>query len=472
MNKNILAIGIVILLIVSSLAPITVGNIFAKSNNRTTTQEELKQSLNPPLESSWPMYQHDAANTGYSQATFPNSFDQIWFKSYQNDLNINWISQFTSPVTSNGKIFIQGDVSKQQNWSGVICALNQNNGSLIWKKEIPAPVTLSFQSYKSPAIYDGKIFVTLNSFFTLKSISKIVALDENTGEILWEKTFLGTTAYSSVTVAEGKVFVGGHFTFIVPISWLYVFDINNGELLWQKTLIGYLEATPVVLDNKVFVPTGSLSGMLLTFPPKYTFPKFSGKSRIYAFNMDTGQKIWMRQVKGHLLQCSPTIANGKLFVPSNIIELNKWNCRLSALDVETGKEIWYHDMNQEKRAAWPSSISTPSVAYGKVFVTDSDGWLRAWNQETGDLIWDREIFPDYPNACSWCFASPVIIDEKVIVGANADTSIYNNELFMYNESNGELIWNIKIDGESSAPFIVSNEMLYVNEGENGIYAFG
>jgi len=45
---------------------------------------------------------------------------------------------------------------------------------------------------------------------------------------------------------------------------------------------------------------------------------------------------------------------------------------------------------------------------------------------------------------------------------------------MFNESSGELIWNIKLNGSTSAPFIVSNEMLFVNDGFNkrGIFAFG
>jgi hypothetical protein len=135
-------------------------------------------------------------------------------------------------------------------------------------------------------------------------------------------------------------------------------------------------------------------------------------------------------------------------------------------------------MNQKKGGTWPSSIPTPSVGYGKVFVTDSDGWLRVWEQESGDLIWKKEIFPDDPNGCCDTLAPPVIIDGKVIVGVNAELSTRYNELFMFDVSNGEYIWSIKLDEESGSPFIVSNEMLFVSDGWNpnnglhGIYAFG
>ena len=70
-------------------------------------EEELhitESILDGPLDSTWPMYQHDSANTGYSQASFPNSFNQIWNKSYKEDFNITMASVRTSPVTSNGKL--------------------------------------------------------------------------------------------------------------------------------------------------------------------------------------------------------------------------------------------------------------------------------------------------------------------------------------------------------------------------------
>ena len=466
MKKTILIIGIIFLLVGINLGPITIGYNISKSYNQIITKEDAKQSLNTPLDSSWSMYQHDAANTGYSQATFPNSFNQIWFKSYEEDLGITLLSTFASPVSSNGKLFIPGDGDAT---GGDMCVLNQNNGSLIWIKKISLNpnAEMGFHGYHSPAIYKNKVFTVLGCVFTFKSRSKIVALDENTGDIIWEKSFFGTSCYSSVTVADDKVFVCGHLTFC-PISWLYVFDANNGDLLWKKTLFGYIETTPVVSDNKVFVAPGRISGMAISFGLTQLL---SGNSRVYAFDINNGEEIWMKRVKGYLVQCSPTISNGILFVPSNIMILNRWwICRLNALDAETGEIIWYHDMSQ-KLGMWPSSISTPSVAYGKVYVIDSDACLRAWDQESGDLIWEKEIYPENPDAFSNVFASPVVIDEKVIVMATDYYLNSNNELFMFNESNGEYIWSLKFDGGSFNPFIVSNEMIFVNDGWNGIFAF-
>jgi len=468
-----LVLTLIFLFMVSVITPMTLGYNIRISDDRIIAKEELKKSLNAPLDSEWPMYQHDVAHTGYSQSTFPNSFNQIWFKSYEEDFNITMLSAFTSPVTSNGKLYITGDFPdiEQQKWSSITCALNQSNGSLIWKKVIPinANAISGFQSSHSPAVYEGKIFIVLGCFFTFMSKSKIVALDENTGDILWEKSFFGTSYYSSVTVADDKVFVCGHMTFC-PTSWLYAFDANNGDLIWQKIIFGYIESTPVVYENKVFVAPGRISGLVLF---NNAFPLFSGKSSVYAFDIDNGQEIWMKKVKGHLILSSPAAANGKLFVPSNIMILNSWYCRICALDNETGEELWFsQDWKQKKLGGWPTSISTPSVAYGKVFVIDSDGILRAWDQNSGDLIFVKEITPNDPYSGADNFAPPIIIDGKIMVGANAD-GVPFNEIFILDAGSGEFLFNFKFNGKSFAPFIVSNEMLFVNDGLfGGIYAFG
>ena len=104
---------------------------------------------------------------------FPNSLNQMWYKSFEEDFNITMITAFNSPVTSNGKLYITGHFidSEQEKWSGIILALNQSNGSLIWKKVLPinANAISGFQMYHSPAVYEGKIFTVLGCFFTFMS---------------------------------------------------------------------------------------------------------------------------------------------------------------------------------------------------------------------------------------------------------------------------------------------------------------
>ena len=122
MNKQVIVIGIVFLFIMSIATPIIVGNKLTKFDNDEATLNNLKQRLNNPIDSSWPTYQHDSAHTGFSEGLFPDNFSQIWFKSYEEDFNVTMASLSTSPVTSNGKLYITGDSpnSEQKQFSSII----------------------------------------------------------------------------------------------------------------------------------------------------------------------------------------------------------------------------------------------------------------------------------------------------------------------------------------------------------------
>ena len=146
----------------------------------------------------WPMYQHDSANTGFSSSPFPDSLNLSYNLNYSEITNSTFLSPYSSPIVANGKIFIAGRGAETD-----IFALDENNGSLIWKKSLPlnekSPV---FIFPNSPVVSNGKVFICFGSIFSFPPQSKIFALDENTGEIIWESYILTTSGYPSVTVSN------------------------------------------------------------------------------------------------------------------------------------------------------------------------------------------------------------------------------------------------------------------------------
>lgn len=460
---NCLTIGIIALFIVSAVTPMVIGYESDAVIDIEIIERVVPEStiVSNQMDFAWPMYQHDAANTGFSPSPFPDSLSLSWNISYSNISNISFWSQFSSPIIANGKIFISGI-------GGVICAFNEDNGSLIWIKKLldndtVLPIT------KSPAVSNGKVFICLSSVFSFPPQSKIVALDEETGDFIWESSFFTNSCYPSVTIADDKVIVGGHFTFFIPISRLYVFDANNGDLIWGKTMQGYLESTPVVSDNKVIVATSCISGILI----KLHYPIFSGKSKIYAFDLDDGNQVWKTKIKGHVIYSSPIISNGRIFIPSNIIR-NKyiWARRITSLNITTGEEIWHYQIRQKLFNAWPTCISTPSAGYGKIFITDCEGRLFALDEENGDVIWKREIVDDVLFQMSSSFTTSVV-DHKVITSAiKPENEIDIIEICLFNESNGDKIWSIEAEEIESIffEFAIANGKLFVN-AINGLYVY-
>jgi len=428
-------------------------------------------TLFPVTIGDWPMYQHDAENTGFSLSPFPDSLNVIYNLSYDEILNTTYWSLQASPIIADGKIFIAGGGWR---FETDVIALDENNGSLIWETDLPLNYSKTpFITVNSPVVSNGTVFVCYTSLLAFPPQSRIFALDENTGEIIWEKRFFTCSYYPSLTISDDKIVIGGHFTYLLPISRLYVFDASNGDLIWRKTILGYFESTPVVSNNTVFTATSCKSPMLISL----NFPVFSRLGRVYAFDLDDGRKIWSTRIAGHVILSSPSVSDGKLLVPStNIIGLFLWNRRVTALDVETGEEIWHYRLIKTVyNACWPASISTPSVGYGKVFITDSSGFIIALDENTGDMLWKSEIIEDIesPSMCS--AVPPVIADNKVIVASlERNEIITKSEICMFNVSNGEKIWNMNYgNGETvkPIPFAIANGKLFINVIKT-IYVYG
>ena len=285
--KNGISIGIILLFIVSVVSPIVIGfEAYAVEGTDKGVELDSGKAYGQ-MDFAWPMYQHDAANTGLSQSLFPDYFTQIWDAGYNDDFFKNPLF-FSSPVIANGKVFQLGG---NPNMAKVF-VMDENNGSLIWKKYIVPPALRITPWFNTPAFYNKKLFICIGSFLTLTGRSKLIALDENTGNIIWRKTFLGSSSLSSVTVAKGKVIVGGHLNDYIPLSRIYVFNETNGECLWKsKIILGFLETTPVISGNKIIVATGWLPGHTF-YPFPWHLPKALRHSRIYAFDINDGAIIW------------------------------------------------------------------------------------------------------------------------------------------------------------------------------------
>ncbi len=279
--KKGISIGIIALFIVSTVSPMVIGFKSDAVNCDVVIAEMVEPEskvTSGPMDSSWPMYQHDAANTGFSSSSFPDSLNLSYNLTYSEIINSTFVSFQPSPIVANGKIFIAGSGANTD-----IIALGENNGSLIWKTRLP--LVFFMANINSPVVSNGKVFVCYGSLFCFPPLSIIFALDENTGEIIWEKNILAiSSSYSSITFSNDKIIVGGHFTNILPISQIYVFDANNGSLIWKNKMRGYFESTPVVSNNTVFTTTSSKTPMTFgfnapLFSDLFNYPKFDQNTR-------------------------------------------------------------------------------------------------------------------------------------------------------------------------------------------------
>ncbi len=103
------------------------------------------------------------------------------------------------PIVADGCVYVGSSTGFDQ--PGWVFAINADNGDLVWRTRVGGGV------FSTLEVSDGRIY----AFVSKISQPYVVALDQHTGEILWEKTVdhqIGSDAVSSPIVFDGLVWVG------------------------------------------------------------------------------------------------------------------------------------------------------------------------------------------------------------------------------------------------------------------------
>ena len=198
-----------------------------------------------------------------------------------------------------------------------------------------------------PAVAYGKLYLTTfwGHFF---------ALDEKTGKPVW-KFNSGRCGWSSPAVSDHVVYQ----TFIghpncnqsVPGTDGEVVALNarNGKVIWRYTE-GPDESSPLVAHGLVYV--GNWNGDELAIDAK------TGKLR---WSFATGGKI-----KGSAAISGPNIVVGS------------YDGHVYALNALTGKQVWRASAQPRLAGALGTFYSTPAVAYGRVYIGNTDSKIYAY----------------------------------------------------------------------------------------------
>ena len=163
---------------------------------------------------------------------------------------------------------------------GAVCALDRQNGHVIWRKEIT-----NFAG-SSVSVRDGTLLA--------KSSHTLYALDRDSGATLWSFSPYGPegeSIYSSPTVHQGRVHIGDRRGF------LHCLDLNTGEAIWKELTNESqnhdVNSTPLISGELVIVATNA--------------------NCVVAYEAAMGRQAWKEQVDG------PSILGPVLFGDSVVV---------------------------------------------------------------------------------------------------------------------------------------------------------
>jgi len=230
----------------------------------------------------WPQFHYDASGIGFSPSGAPSTDAVKWVSE---DIvaggGLSW-GGFSDmgPVVAGGKIFTYCGAEGFSSTPYDVACLDEETGELLWKITLPYPMI--YGSWAPLGYDDGMVFCTVNHY--------VVALDANDGSIVWEcdldsPDFEGHawSVNSGPTIADGKVFAGtyddGGISGAGGLAGYVAIDEYTGEKLWQTTGDGHCDSTPAYYDGVVYAG----------FDRDWTASPSGG---CYALNASTGEEVW------------------------------------------------------------------------------------------------------------------------------------------------------------------------------------
>jgi len=168
-------------------------------------------------------------------------------------------------------------------------------------------------------------------------------------------------------------------------------DLNTGDLLWKETA---LKGNP----RKGKHPNGTYANESPVTDGKYIYAYF-GNVGLFCYDLD-GNLIWKNDMDAYNTLnkwgtgSSPVINDNILYVQFD----NEDNSFVIAFDANTGEEIWKaareEKTNYSTPLVWKNSIRTELVTLGKT--------ARSYDAKTGELLWqiklDGEMAVPSPNS--------------------------------------------------------------------------
>ena len=394
----------------------------------------------------WTMHLHDARNSGFSRSKAPDTNNTLWISS-TNDRIIS------SPAIADNRVYIG---SGDQN---VYC-YNATNGEEIWNYATGWMVT------SSPAVWDDYVYIASDD-------SYLYCLNKTDGSHVWSfQTNSWFWIYSSPTIANGRVYIGGG-----DDGRVYCLDANpldddidegipdgneGYDLIWTYQTGYWTDSTPSIIQNKVFI--GSYDGFLYCLDAEDGHLIWRFDTSEYDYNSVSFEPQDPTHVIRYITS-SPSIHRDKVIFSTT-------DGTIFCLAISDGEEVW------RTKAGLGGERTSPIVAYGKVYYGssfidmehpyDHMGKLYCLDAYTGRLLWEYTVTGEDFNSVGAHYCS--VADNKVYFGIS---SFYTDPdyIFCIDAHNGRFIWNYEVGHYAIGAPAIANNKLYATSYDGNIYCF-
>lgn len=264
-----------------------------------------------------------------------------------------------------------------------------------------------------------------SSLYLLKNNGALYAIKRRTGVVYWKKK-LGNLAASSPAYANGVLYC----TILEGSKGskqgrIVAFNVEYPRERWSRTLPSRTETSPIVVQGVVYI--GSENGT------------------IYAFDADDGKLRWTARAAGAV--------KGGLAYDSGKLYVGDYGGQVRALDARTGRKLWAVDGGGGAFGLGGGQFyATPSVAFGRVYLGNTNGSMYSFSTADGKLAWRR-------GTGNYIYSSAAVASVPG-VGPTVYVGSYDGTLYALNARTGDVRWTHRAEGRISGGVQMIGDLVF------------
>jgi polyvinyl alcohol dehydrogenase (cytochrome) len=333
--------------------------------------------------------------------------------------------------------------------AGTVYSLNANTGQLRWKHRVDAHPAV--RTVGSPKVYGGRVYMPVSSgeevyggspaYECCRFRGSLVALDADTGMQMWQsftiaepaqptrRNAVGTQLYGpsgagvwaspTIDVEHNRIYAATGDSYSDPPAStsdsVLAFDLRSGAMQWShQATAGDAFNVACTGSDKTNCPLANGHDTDFASPPllvtvshgKRLLVLGQKSGVVYALDPDNGgQQVWTNRVAmggllGGIMWGSASDGRNVYVAISDYIADGKFNPKaggLVALRLTDGKELWRTNVSGcgDNAGCSPAQPAAVTLIPGAVLSGSRDGHLRAYETNTGHVIWDFNTVRDF-----------------------------------------------------------------------------
>ncbi|MCG2796719.1 MAG: PQQ-binding-like beta-propeller repeat protein [Actinomycetia bacterium] len=385
------------------------------ANNKVSTGDHAETTLGD-----WAECFGDSSRTASVSFRLDLPLEQVWRRKINSEL--------LPPVCKDNHLITATDSMNDRSSEELIC-LDARNGDVIWTKTVDVETVGGVYIAGDLAVF--VVYVAdVNSNATTDTKSKIICLEMQTGDRIWELELpdeAGRVSMCNVCFKDKEGFV------VAEKGSVYVVDLEEGKITRKFNLLpkGYILNPMTALGGRKLI-MGSLK------IGSYT-------QEICAIDIDSDEICWKRRFDE--VKADYCYYNGLVIVMLSPVLLQKTRVAVVALDINNGRTKWSLDMSSDWTTgsfiglvSWSLSKEEGLMLFTLAGKTVNSGQQQCLayciDAKSGQLCWKKELEMelepgDGPGA--------IIADDIGVIGEVRSAHIDSSSLFFCDMHNGNII---------------------------------